>query len=95
MSEADEIFKNLEAELRANWGWDFNTWISSKGKKTLIRIYSKTNSTVFDSSTMLLNAKNLYYSLESYVYFSDSRSDQFMIKDLLVFLERIIKNQFN
>jgi len=90
----EQVVKNLETEIRSHWGWDFEDWVKTKARKVIIRIYAEEYITMSNSTSELL-ANNLYYAMESYIYFSDSRSDTFLVKDLLVFLERIIKNQTN
>jgi hypothetical protein len=85
-----EIIVGLEKEIRANWGWMFNVWVKTHAENYIINIY-KTTKGDNDKNTLL--AKNLYYAMESYVYFSDTSSANFYVKDIVVFLDRIIKNQ--
>lgn len=92
--DAEQIVRNLETEIRSHWGWELEDWVKTKARKVIIKIYAEAAETTPNGTSDLL-ANNLYYAMESYIYFSDSRSNQFLIKDLLVFLERIIKNQTN
>jgi hypothetical protein len=86
-----EIIVELEKEIRANWGWMFNAWVKNQAENYIINIYKTTKG---DNDKSVLLAKNLYYAMESYVYFSDTSSTNFYVKDIVVFLDRIIKNQF-
>lgn len=92
---ARQIMNNLEKELRNVWGWKLNAWLQDHAKNVVLNIYRDNTDNKDNTDNTTIQAKNLYYAMESYIHFSDSRSEEFLIKDLLVFLERIITNQFS
>jgi hypothetical protein len=85
---SQKIIEMIEAELRPRWRtWNFKSWIENDAEKIIIDIYSKLDTNI----NATFQAKNLYYAMESYLYFADL--DKCEVRDLLVFLERILANQ--
>ena len=83
-----QIVAMIEAELRQHWQkWYFKSWLETDAEKTIVDIYAKLDTNI----NAIFQAKNLYYAMEAYLYFSDF--DKCEIRDVIVFLERIINNQ--
>jgi len=89
-TNVQELSIHLEDALRARWGtYHFRRWLNDEAENHIIRIYEVITKNHPDSRLL---ARNLYYAIESYTYFADA--DKLQIKDLIVFLERIVKKQF-
>jgi hypothetical protein len=85
-----ELSIHIENALRARWGtYYFGKWLNEEAENHIIRIYEVIAKDHPESSLL---ARNLYYAMESYIYFTDANTLD--IKDLIVFLERIVKKQF-
>ena len=86
---SEQILSDLEDLLRENWGYKFNAWVKKDAEKAFIDIYKRA---IPNDVNCIVFAKNLYYAMESYVYFADNNM---IMKDLSVFLGRIIEKQTN
>jgi len=85
-----ELSIHVEDALRARWGtYHFGKWLNEEAENHIIRIYEVIAK---DHPASSLLARNLYYAIESYIYFTDA--NKLEIKDIVVFLERVIKKQF-
>jgi len=84
--ESTQILTELENALDENWGYKFNGWMRTDAVSTIQTIYVK--ALPYNPLNSILG-RNLYYAMESYVYFTENP----LKKDILVFLDRIIQKQ--
>lgn len=84
--ELTQILTELENAIDENWGYKFNGWMHSDAAVAIQTIYVQ--ALPYNPSNSILG-RNLYYAMESYVYFTENP----LKKDILVFLDRIIQKQ--
>jgi|LauGreDrversion4_2_1035121.scaffolds.fasta_scaffold840191_2 hypothetical protein len=86
---AQELSVYIENAIRARWGkYDFRKWLNEEAKGQIVALYATTG-----REDYVLLAENLYYAIESYIFFGEI--DKIHIKDIVVFLERIVKSQLS
>jgi hypothetical protein len=66
----------------------FRKWFNEEAKDHIVGLYAATGHEHY-----VLLAHNLYYAIESYIFFGDH--DKIHVRDIVVFLERVVKSQLS
>ena len=86
---AQELSAHIEHAIRSRWGTCyFRGWLNKEAKEHIVGLYAATGHEHY-----VLLAHNLYYAIESYIFFGDL--DKIQVIDIVVFLERIVKSQLS
>jgi hypothetical protein len=86
---AQELSAHIEHAIRSRWDkYYFRKWFDEEAKEHIVGLYAATGHEHY-----VLLAHNLYYAIESYIFFGDY--DKIHVRDIVVFLERVVKSQLS